>query len=66
MLNCLRSNGTKVVVKNLFDSPFVERNKLLIYDDDPVKEAVMKNAKERFDEQLKMKVTMTKTEEQNI
>ena len=44
MLNCISNDGNKVTVKSIFDSPSVERNKLLIYDDDPAKEAVIKTA----------------------
>ncbi|CDW83282.1 UNKNOWN [Stylonychia lemnae] len=55
MLNCLQNTGTKLVVQSLLDttSPFKNpRNKLLIYDDHPQKEAAMKQARERHEEYL--------------
>jgi hypothetical protein len=45
-----------MVVKSLLDneSPFQSmRNKLLIYDDHPQKEAAMKQARERYEQYLK-------------
>lgn len=57
MLNCISTNnGSKVVVKSLLDSStgFSQpRNKLVIYDDDPHKEAALREAKKRHEEYLR-------------
>jgi hypothetical protein len=49
MLNCVHkdpsaTNTNKITVKTLFDHGHNERNKLLIYDDDPRITAVMEQA----------------------
>jgi hypothetical protein len=68
MLNCIQTNGSKIVVKSLFDHSTIqqERNKLVIYDDDPGKQAAMKDAKTRYEEYLKWKEDLTKNEERKI
>ncbi len=58
MLNCVQKdpnapNSNKITVKTLFDHGHNERNKLLIYDDDPRIAAVMEQAQYRHDQSLK-------------
>ena len=69
MLNCIQTSGSKVMVKSLFDtssSPFMGNSKLLIKDDDPTKEAVMKQARERHEEYLKKKQEQNDSENLKI
>ena len=75
MLNCVHkdpsaTNTNKITVKTLFDHGHNERNKLLIYDDDPRITAVMEQAQQRHDQSLKnheefLKQTHQKLQEQN-
>ena len=59
MLNCVQKDpnaapGTnKITVKTLFDHGHTNRNKLLIYDDDPRITAVMEQAHGRHEQSLK-------------
>lgn len=58
MLNCVQKdpsapNSNKITVKTLFDHGHNDRNKLLIYDDDPRIAAVMEQAQYRHDQSLK-------------
>lgn len=57
MLNCIESNGKQVIVKSIFDlQPLnLEPKKLVIPDDHPQKEAAMKAALQRYENQLKQK-----------
>jgi hypothetical protein len=50
----------------LFDHCTIERNKLLIYDDDPHKDAAMKNARQRFEDYMKWKENQSKEEDRKI
>ena len=76
MLNCIQKDpnaapGTnKITVKTLFDHGNNNRNKLLIYDDDPRIAAVMEQAHSRHEQSLKsheefLKKTHQKLQEQN-
>ena len=67
MINCFESNGSKIQVKSLFDpTPQPQRNKLLIYDDDPHKHATMTLATERHADLLRAKVEAKKAEDSKI
>lgn len=60
MINCIEkdtssaASGTgKITVKTLFDHGTNNRNRMLIYDDDPRIEAVMQQAQSRHEQSLK-------------
>jgi hypothetical protein len=59
MLNCIQKDpsaapgSNKMTVKTLFDHGSNNRNRMVIYDDDPRIEAVMKQAKSRHEQSLK-------------
>jgi len=49
----MAADGSKAPVKTLFDHGHNKRNRLVIYDDDPRKEVVMKAALDRHQDSLK-------------
>lgn len=75
MINCIQRESPvgaapgsqkKVTVKTLFDHGFDVRNKLVIYDDDPRIEAVMAQALDRHQKQVKEEAEFLKEANSHI